>query len=185
MAILFGWGNFNRAPKIEETAQCFALFCVGLFAWGGQALVARGFYALGDTKTPTIYGSILTLLYIALCAALKHFDFGVAGLALATSIGAAGQFVGLLVLLESRLKGPRFDAPLGLDRIAGTIVRTFVACFLMGVARTSRAPTGAPVGRGRQSRTTAPSVVDGRHRRVCLRVGGQSVRDSRMALAAR
>ena len=134
VSLLFGWGNFNRPYKIQETAQCFALFCVGLFAWGAQALVARGFYALGDTRTPTIYGSILTLLYIALCAVLKQMGFGVAGLALATSIGAAGQFVGLLVLLELRLNRPRFGATLALDRVAGTLVRTFVSCFLMGVA---------------------------------------------------
>lgn len=134
VSLLCGWGKFNRPYRIEQTAQCFAFFCVGLFAWGAQALVARGFYALGDTRTPTIYGSSLTLLYIALCALLKAMGFGIAGLALATSIGAAGQFVGLLMLLERRLKQPRFNAPLGLDRIGGTLVRTFVACLLMGIA---------------------------------------------------
>ncbi len=134
VALIFGWGRFNRSAAIGDTAQCFALFSVGLFAWGAQAFVARGFYALGDTRTPTIYGSILTVLYIGLCALFKKWGLGIEGLALATSIGAAGQFVGLLVLLEMRLKTRRYNAPLGIDRIAGTMVRTFAACFLMGVA---------------------------------------------------
>lgn len=134
VSLIFGWGNFNRTAAIEDTARCFAMFNVGLFAWGAQAFVARGFYALGDTRTPTIYGTILTVLYIGLCAVLKKMGFGIAGLAFATSVGAAGQFVGLLILLDHRLKNKRYNAPLGIDRIAGTLVRTFVSCFLMGVA---------------------------------------------------
>lgn len=134
VALLFGWGEFNTFAAINDTARCFALFSAGLFAWGGQGFVARGFYALGDTRTPTIYGTVLTVLYIILCAILTYKGEGIAGLALATSIGAAGQFVGLLVLLDYRLKGKRYNAPIGLDRIGGTLVRTFAACFLMGVA---------------------------------------------------
>jgi putative peptidoglycan lipid II flippase len=138
VSLVFGWGVFNRPYKIEETAQCFAFFSVGLFAWGAQGLVARGFYALGDTRTPTIYGSILTLLFIALCAFLKHAGLEggalLSAFSLATSVGAAGQFVGLLILLERRLKQPRFNAPIDLERVAGTLVRTSVACLLMGVA---------------------------------------------------
>ncbi|BCM91481.1 putative lipid II flippase MurJ [Abditibacteriota bacterium] len=134
VALIFGWGKFNHSVPIAQTAQCFALFSVGLFAWGAQGFVARGFYALGDTRTPTIYGSILTVLYIGLCAVFKKMGFGIAGLALATSIGAAGQFVGLLVLLERRMSTRRYNAPIGVDRIAGTLVRTFVSCLLMGVS---------------------------------------------------
>jgi len=138
VSLVFGWGNFNRPYKIEETAACFAFFCVGLFAWGAQGLVARGFYALGDTKTPTIYGTLLTLVFFASCAFLKRGNSESDGLlvkfALATSIGAAAQFAGLLVLLEGRLSRPRYGASLELHRVAGTLVRTFAVCFLMGVA---------------------------------------------------
>lgn len=134
VTLLFGWGQFNHPIAIAQCARCFAFFSVGLFAWGAQAFVARGFYAMGDTRTPTIYGSILTVLYFGLCAFFKKIGWGIEGLALATSIGAAGQFVGLLILLEARLKTSRYNAPIGIDRIAGTLVRTFSACCLMGVA---------------------------------------------------
>jgi len=138
VSLVFGWGKFNRPYKIEETAACFAFFCVGLFAWGAQGLVARGFYALGDTKTPTIYGSLLTVVFFASCSFLKRSGLEggalLSAFALATSLGAAAQFAGLLVLLDWRLSGKRYGAPLDLARIAGTLVRTFVACFLMGVA---------------------------------------------------
>jgi len=138
VSLVFGWGNFNRPYKIEETAACFAFFCVGLFAWGAQGLVARGFYALGDTRTPTIYGSLLTVVFFASCSFLKRSGLEggalLSAFALATSLGAAAQFAGLLVLLDRRLSMPRYGAPLDLARIAGTLVRTFVACFLMGIA---------------------------------------------------
>jgi len=138
VSLVFGWGNFNRPYKIEETAACFAFFCVGLFAWGAQGLVARGFYALGDTKTPTIYGTLLTVIFFASCSFLKRSGLEggalLSAFALATSLGATAQFAGLLVLLDRRLSRQRYSAPLDLARIAGTLVRTFVACFLMGVA---------------------------------------------------
>ncbi|HEX8464918.1 MAG TPA: murein biosynthesis integral membrane protein MurJ [Abditibacterium sp.] len=134
--LLFGYGEYNVAAKLNETALCFALYTVGLFAWAGQGLVARGFYALGDTRTPTIVGSVLTIgFFIPLCVVMNRF-YEAPGLALATSIGAATHFLGVLFLLDFKLRRQRYRSLLGLDKIGGTMLRTGAACALMGLAGT-------------------------------------------------
>ncbi|RYG55151.1 hypothetical protein EON80_31040, partial [bacterium] len=50
VTLIFGWGNFNSPSAINDTARCFAMFSVGLFAWGAQAFVARGFYARESSR---------------------------------------------------------------------------------------------------------------------------------------
>ena len=132
--LLYGYGEFNQPQKIAETAICFALYTLGLFAWVGQGLVARGFYALGDTKTPTVIGSVLTLVFfVPLCFAMAR-TAGAPGLALATSIGAVVYFVVILAYLDSKLKTQKYQAPIGLQKIGGTVLRTGAACLLMAIA---------------------------------------------------
>jgi len=41
---------------IEQTALAMTIFLAGAVAWGVQAILGRGFYALGDTLTPTLIG---------------------------------------------------------------------------------------------------------------------------------
>ena len=134
-SLIFGWGNFNVDSKINETAISFAFFTIGLFAWAAQGLVSRGFYALGDTRTPTIIGSALTLFFfIPLCWISMRLNWGVVGLSMVTSIGAAAYFGVALVALEAKLKKRKYNAPMGLEMLAGTMLRTMSACALMGVA---------------------------------------------------
>ena len=134
-SLIFGWGAYNDPAKIGETALSFAFFTIGLFAWAAQGIVSRGFYALGDTRTPTIIGSALTIFFfIPLCALSMHFNMGALGLSLATTIGAAAYFGVALVFLEAKLKQRKYQAPIGLDLLAGTLLRTMSACALMGVA---------------------------------------------------
>ena len=55
--LLFAYGEFDKPDALGATAIAYALYSLGLFAWAGQQLVARGFYALKDTRTPTIIRS--------------------------------------------------------------------------------------------------------------------------------
>lgn len=133
--LIYGYGQFNVPEKLNETALCFALYTLGLFAWVGQGFVARGFYALGDTKTPTFIGTILTFgFFIPLCFLMKFQ--GAAALALATSIGAAAYFVTILFYLDKRLKTAAYNSPLQIEGIIGTMMRTATACALMAIAGT-------------------------------------------------
>ena len=133
--LIFGYAKYDDAFKIGETAMSFAFFTIGLFAWAAQGLVSRGFYALGDTRTPTIVGSALTIFFfIPLCALAMRFQMGALGLALATTIGAAAYFGVALVFLEAKLKRRKYRAPIRLELLAGTLLRTLAACALMGLA---------------------------------------------------
>jgi putative peptidoglycan lipid II flippase len=131
---LFRYGQFGSTDS-QQVAVAFAFYCVGLFAWAGQQLSARGFYALQDTRTPTIIGSLLALLFfVPLCAFVVRQGWGVAGLAMATSIGAGAQFVAVTIALDRRLRRKAYNAPLKLERVLGTMFRTGAACAVMAVA---------------------------------------------------
>ena len=134
-SLIFGWGAYDVPEKINETAIAFAFFTIGLFAWAAQGMVSRGFYALGDTRTPTIIGTLLTFFFfVPLCWGAMRFNLGVLGLSLATTIGAGAYFGVALVYLERKLKRRKYNAPIGLEMLAGTLLRTMSACALMGVA---------------------------------------------------
>ncbi len=129
---LFSFGQAGRQDA-HSSAVAFAFYCVGLFAWTGQQLAARGFYALQDTRTPTIIGSGLAVAFCALCQFVVWMGWGVAGLALATSIGAGAQFAAVTVALNTRLKHKKYDAPLKLEFVLGTLLRTGAAVTVMGL----------------------------------------------------
>lgn len=92
-----------RAFDLQATASTLALFSLGMFAWGAQNLLARGFYAARDTWTPAIAGTALTFLdlpiYWWLVRRAQHL-----GLALASSIGITLLTLVLFVLLVRRTK---------------------------------------------------------------------------------
>jgi len=129
--LLYRHGKFTQAAA-DETAAAFAFYCIGLFAWSGQQLVARGFYALQDTLTPTIIGTGLTVIFIFL--AWVSTAWGVLGLALMTSLGAMAHFTCVLLALESKLKRRPYRSSLHVERIVGTLLRTGAACFVMSIA---------------------------------------------------
>jgi putative peptidoglycan lipid II flippase len=56
--ILFRHGKYTPEAA-QNSALAFAFYCVGMFAWDRQQLLARALYALQDTVTPTIIGSVL------------------------------------------------------------------------------------------------------------------------------
>ncbi len=92
---------------MEQTAWALILFLVGAVAWGVQSIVGRGFYALGDTLTPTLIGSGLAVAWLPVYWQLgKRFEF--AGLAAASSLGVivyTGVLCGVLYRrLEIRLR---------------------------------------------------------------------------------
>lgn len=92
------------SSDLENTAATLVFFSLGMFAWGAQGVVARGFYAARDTLTPAVLGTVLTLLnlpvYWLLVRHLQHL-----GLALASSIGIVVYTAVLFAFLKRRLPG--------------------------------------------------------------------------------
>jgi putative peptidoglycan lipid II flippase len=90
-----------HAADLHATAATLGMFSIGMFAWGAQNILSRGFYAARDTLTPAIAGTAMTFLnlpvYWILSRHLQHL-----GLALASSIGVIAYTAILFTLLSRR-----------------------------------------------------------------------------------
>ena len=105
--LAFRRGLFTFADSLS-TATYFAWFSLSLALWSAQALYSRGFYSAGNTLTPMIASTVITLASLPVYSAMFH-HLGVVGLAMASDIGILMQTVTLAVLLQRanlvRLRG--------------------------------------------------------------------------------
>src|SRR5262249_19004196 len=91
------------------------------------------FYAFHDTWTPVRVALSAIVANILLSLVLMRTPLNYAGLALANSVAAVAESLALLWLLSDRLR--RLDGHgLGLDDIAGRLIRTVTAAFGMALA---------------------------------------------------
>ncbi|MGC2161152.1 MAG: lipid II flippase MurJ, partial [Silvibacterium sp.] len=93
-------GAFHRADS-GTMAVYFAVFSLSLCLWSAQAIYARAFYAAGNTLTPMIAGTIVTVLSVPIYWSL-YKSIGPAGLAIASDVGILIQTLTLAVLLHRR-----------------------------------------------------------------------------------
>ena len=102
-AVFFQYGLFS-AQSTDATAVALFYFTLGLAAQVLVPILARAFYALQDTRTPVIWAIVAVGLNVPLMAWLVG-PMGVGGLALALSVTASLEVLGLLWALRSRLRG--------------------------------------------------------------------------------
>jgi putative peptidoglycan lipid II flippase len=122
-----------RAPDMQATAVTLAFFSIGMFAWGAQYNLARGFYATRDTITPAVVGTVMTLLNLPLYWWLVRRSQHL-GLALASSLGIIAYTIVLFVLLNRRTEN-HAQARLALffcKVTAASVVAGFVCYKLAG-----------------------------------------------------
>ncbi len=83
-------GHNISAAEVATAATTFGYFVASLFFQGAVLILARAYFARGDTYRPTIY-SVISLLVAWVFALLlaDNSSMGVAGLALAFSVGSA------------------------------------------------------------------------------------------------
>jgi putative peptidoglycan lipid II flippase len=82
-----------------RTAEALSAFCPGIPFWCAQAIVARGFFAMRDTWTPTLAGTAAWVVVLPAYYFLQQ-ALGVFGLALASTAGIllyAGALYGILM----------------------------------------------------------------------------------------
>lgn len=91
---------------LQATAHTLAVFSLGMFAWGAQNILARGFYAARDTLTPAITGTALTFLNLPLYWWMVH-HYQHLGLAFASSVGIVAYTLLLFALLNRRTNNPQ------------------------------------------------------------------------------
>lgn len=122
------FGNGTARPILDLTADALMAFLLGLAAHAMIAVLARGFYARQDTRTPVAAGLISVVLDIVLSIGLSG-PLGLTGIALAIAIGAWVEFAILLTLLERR------SPDLSLRPVALVAIRSLIATVIAsGVA---------------------------------------------------
>ena len=88
------------------TGQTVALFAISVFAQAAIQILVRAFYALGNTKTPFIIGTLAVFFNVFLSFGLVYrVNLGVLGLALAISLASFIHLGLLFWALSRRLNG--------------------------------------------------------------------------------
>ncbi len=126
-AVFFQYGLFS-AQSTQRTAEALMFFTLGL---GAQVLVpvlARSFYALQDTRTPVLWAIVAVALNVPLMAWLVA-PMGVDGLALALSVTATLEVIGLVWALRGRLGG--IDGTAIVRSVARSAAAGIAAALLM------------------------------------------------------
>jgi len=136
--LMFEHGEFTSsdASRVAGMISCYGL---GVWAFCALPVIVRGFYALGDQRTPLRAGAKAMLANIALNLLLV-WPMAEAGLALATSLAAVLQTT-LLTAEFSRRWGNLRGGEIG-RTAAATLLAT--ACMLLGGCLTLACLPSAP-----------------------------------------
>jgi putative peptidoglycan lipid II flippase len=102
-SVFFEYGLFS-AESADRTASALAWFAIGVPAHVVVHVLTRAFYAMQDTRTPVAWAVVAVVANIGLMLVLIG-PMGVEGLALAISVSATLEVVGLLAALRLRLGG--------------------------------------------------------------------------------
>ncbi|HMK28296.1 MAG TPA: lipid II flippase MurJ, partial [Terriglobales bacterium] len=98
--LVYRRGRFHFTDS-RETALYFFWFALSLAFWSAQAIYSRGFYGAGNTLTPMVASTVVTVASLPVYWAMFH-AFSVAGLAMASDIGIIANTVVIVVLLDRR-----------------------------------------------------------------------------------
>jgi len=125
MKFLFERGEFDAVSTARSAAVLLG-YTIGLFAYSGQKIMATGFYAAHDSKTP-MKTAVISLVVNITFNLILMVPFREAGLALATSISGIIQFLQLVYYYPKKVG--EFPA----REVLLSFLRILVAGLLMGV----------------------------------------------------
>ena len=101
--MLFAYGRFGEAD-VRQAAGALQLLAWAVPVWGAQQVLARAFYAVGDTWRPMIATTLVTVLMLpAYDRAAQWRGHEIAGLCLAAVVGIALQVIALSLLARRTL----------------------------------------------------------------------------------
>ncbi|MFH0863559.1 MAG: murein biosynthesis integral membrane protein MurJ [Candidatus Gottesmanbacteria bacterium] len=126
--LVFGASHFDWEATVL-TGKTLAFFAVSLFAQSVVQLLARGFYALYDSKTPVIIGIISVLINTVLSIFfINNLVLPIWGLAISTSIASIANAGLLLIFLDRKVH------QFARIRLILPAVKIFIASFITGIA---------------------------------------------------
>ncbi|HEX9192078.1 MAG TPA: murein biosynthesis integral membrane protein MurJ [Candidatus Deferrimicrobiaceae bacterium] len=129
-----------------RTAEALSAFCLGIPFWCAQAIVARGFFAMRDTWTPTLAGTAAWVVTLPAYYFLQQ-SLGVFGLALASTGGILLYAGALYGILMRRTVGRRGAADLAeYGKLAAAAVLSGVAGHYALLAASRFLPWETPWG---------------------------------------
>jgi len=99
--VFFQYGLFD-ARAASRTAGALLFFAIGLAANSAVHVLVRAFYAMHDTRTPVIWAILAVVFNVPLMVWLVG-PMGIGGLALALSITATAEAIGLVWALRNRI----------------------------------------------------------------------------------
>lgn len=123
--LLFERGEFNAQDTIQTSAM-IAAYGPGVWAACGLLIISRGWYALGDRRTPLRIGLVSVLVNLVANLSLV-WVLGGPGLAIATSLTVTFQVFLSACLIARRVEGFRWSP------ILDGLIRTCLATTAMGV----------------------------------------------------
>ncbi len=126
VAFLFQHGAFTKAST-DVTQAALLFYSVGLFAHASIEILSRGFYALGDTRTPVRFALVSLAANLVLSVVLVG-PLEVRGLALALSVATIVEAALLALTLRGRLEG------LDLRALGRSLGQTLLSALLMAAA---------------------------------------------------
>ena len=115
--ILLERGSFS-AESTAMTSNALKLYAIGIIGYAVKEILSRGFYSLGDTKTPMINSSISVIF-------IKPFSY--MGLAMATSISYMVTVV--LMFFSLRKKVGSFNG----SAVVSTFLRSLIGAIVMSI----------------------------------------------------
>ena len=135
-------GKFDAADR-AATANCLRMFAIGIPAWCLHPVLMRGFFAIQNTVTPIVLGTLTTGLFIALIFALRVLDIGYLALPLAGSISAIVLVISLAFAVAPKIGGldvkglgitalKALVGTLGIGFLAGMVAYTEIADRIAG-----------------------------------------------------
>lgn len=126
--LVFGASRFTWEATVL-TGMTLSMFAISIFAQSIVNILARGFYALYDTKTPVIVGIIsIVINTTASISFIKVLGWPVWSLGLSTSIASIINASVLFILLNKRVGG--FAG----RELFAPVIKMFIAAAVAGVA---------------------------------------------------
>jgi putative peptidoglycan lipid II flippase len=125
IGLILEHGKFT-AEDTARTAWALLFLLLGLYVYAGRDTLTRVFYAHHDTRTPVKISVATVVVNVGLSYVFMQV-LGVGGLALGTTVALTLNFFVLLYLLRRKI------GPMGLGRLAGSLLRVAGASAVMGV----------------------------------------------------